>query len=144
MYYTASVEISSKSIIQLFPKIYITDTNRYNNTWSRVPRDHGCQLSPTSVMFNHEMEIFNFKWKRTYMNSVSNQIAASENTILTVTISKSLCLNLSNCCLCKEMVCNSHSHSKICCISVDNWLICSTGSYGGWLDQVMPARWLRR
>ena len=83
----------------------------------------------TSVMFNHEMEIFNFKWKRTDLNSGSNQIATSfVNTILTVTISKSLCLNLSNCCLCKEVVCNSHPHSKICCICVDNWLICSKGS----------------
>ena len=80
----------------------------------------------TSVVFNHEMEIFNFKWKRTHLSSVSNQIAASfVNTILTVTISKSLCHNLSNCCLCKEVVCNSRSYSKICCISVDNWLICS-------------------
>ena len=47
------------------------------------------------------------------MNSGSNQIAASfVNTILTVTKFKSLFLNLSNSCLCKEVVRNSHSIVK--------------------------------
>ena len=59
------------------------------------------------------MLIFNFKGKRTDLNSGSNQIAASfVNTILTVTKFKSLFLNLSNSCLCKEVVRNIHSIVK--------------------------------